>query len=424
MTDYRAPTDPYTPSFEATVESVDSHEVVLDRTYFYAEGGGQPPDRGTIAGTEVTDVRKRDGAVVHELADSPAVDPDETVACEVDPGFRTYCMRAHTASHVLYGAGRRLLDDLGYGGFDIAPEKVRVDFTTTTDVDDGTLVELERLANRAVWESRPVTWRTVPSEEALSTEGIAFNTKTEEGIEGDRIRVVTVGDASGRGVVAPEGGAIDGERAGSEGGADPWDVAACGGTHVSNTREIGPVTVLSRSNPGEGMTRVEMSVGPTGIRRRAEEKRALLAAGRAASAPPADLADAVSGLRKTNEDLEARVGALQDRLVETQLRAVREEAIERDGGRWIVGAIEGADANALGEHAKASAGTDADVVALVGADGRTFVAVAAAEGDAEAVVEAVTDEFGGGGGGSAAFAQAGGIDADPGDVVEFVRDDA
>jgi alanyl-tRNA synthetase len=181
--------------------------------------------------------------------------------------------------------------------------------------------------------------------------------------------------------------------------------------------------VLSRSNPGEGMTRVEMAVGPTGIRRRAEEKRALLAAGRAASAPPADLADAIAGLRETNEELEAKIEDLQNRLVETQLRDVRDDAVEREGARWIVGAIEGADADALGEHAKSYAGQHADVVALVGADGRTFVTVAAAEGDAEAVVEAVTDEFGGGGGGSAAFAQAGGIDADPEAVVAFVRED-
>ncbi|MFB6296802.1 MAG: DHHA1 domain-containing protein, partial [Halobacteriales archaeon] len=294
---------------------------------------------------------------------------------------------------------------------------------------DGTLVELERLANRAVWESRPVTWETYPSDEALSMEDIAFNTKTEEGIEGDRIRVVTVGEASGGGVAAPAGGEIegDGEVEGGPGvspGAtgDPWDVAACGGTHVANTREIGPVTVLSRSNPGEGMTRVEMAVGPPGIGRRADEKRALLDAGSAASAPPEDLADAIVDLRESNEDLEARAEDLQERLVETQLRAVREEAIERDGARWLVGAIDGADANTLGEFAKEEVDGDADVAALVGASGRTFVAVAAVDGDAGAVVEDVTGEFGGGGGGSAAFAQAGGIDADPEAVVAYLRE--
>jgi hypothetical protein len=129
----------------------------------------------------VTDVQYRDGAVVHEVADQPSFEPGDDVVCAVDPDFRTYCMRAHTASHVLYGAGRRLLGDLGYGGFGISDEKVRVDFTTSTDVDDDTLVELERLVNRAVWDSLAVDWETVDREMALDRDDVAFNTKTEEG---------------------------------------------------------------------------------------------------------------------------------------------------------------------------------------------------------------------------------------------------
>ena len=410
MTASRAPAEPDVREFEATVESVDGREVVLDETYFYAESGGQPADRGTIDGVLVAAVTERDGDVVHVLDEDAGTLPEagETVSAIVDDAFRTYCTRAHTASHVLYGAARRTCEDLGYAGFDISETKVRVDLTTAEPLDDTDLVELERLANRAVWDSLPVSWETLPEDEARALDGIAFNAKTEEGAmsRSEAVRVVTIGDAGG-----------------GSNGDDPWDVAACGGTHVANTREIGPVTVLDRSNPGEGMTRVEIAVGPTGIRRRGEEKRALFEAGSAASAPLADLADAIAGLRETNEELESRVEDLQDRLVETQLRGLRDDAVERDGARWIVGAVEGADANALGEHAKEYAGADAGVVALVGTSGRTFVAVAAAEGDAEAVVETVTDEFGGGGGGSAAFAQAGGIDADPEAVVEFVRED-
>jgi len=253
MTGTNAPAEPYTTRFGATVERIDGREVVLSETYFYAESGGQPADRGAIAGHDVVDVQYGDGGVVHTLAEAADLSPGETVTGRIDEQFRTYCMRAHTASHVLYGAGRRLLDDLGYGGFDISPEKVRVDFTTSTEIDDETLFELERLVNRAVWESRPVSWNTHPEEDALELDGIAFNTKTEEGITGETVRVVTVGE-NGRG----EG---------------PWDRAACGGTHVENTREIGPVTVLERSNPGEGLTRVEFAVGEPGIERRIAEKK-------------------------------------------------------------------------------------------------------------------------------------------------------
>ena len=405
MTDARAPTEPYTTSFEATVERIDDGAVTLDRTYFYAESGGQPADRGVLADHQVVDVQHEDEEVVHYLAEEPSFAAGETVSGAIDPEFRTYCMRAHTASHALYGAGRRLLDELGYGGFDIGERKVRVDFTTPTEIDDETLVELERLTNRAVWESRPVSWETLPKGEALEMDAVAFNTKTEEGIAGDTVRVVTIG--------GPDGTDPD---------DDPWDVAACGGTHVSNTREIGPVTVLERSNPGEGLTRVEFTVGPPGIERRVAEKRAGLEAAATLGTSIDELPAAVEKLRADLEAAEAERDSLQDDLLEARLAELAEETVERDSSSWLVGTVDGVGPNDLEDQVKAMAGDVADVVALVGEDGRPFV-VAGTDGavDAGDVVTEVTDEFGGGGGGSPEFAQGGGIDADPDDVVAFLR---
>jgi alanyl-tRNA synthetase len=393
MAESKAPEEPYTLSFEATVES-GGREVVLTETYFYPEGGGQPADRGTIGEVRVEDVQGTDEGVVHTLAEPLDVDPGGTVDCHVDPTFRTYCMKAHTASHVLYGAGRRLFDDLGYGGFGITDEKVRVDLTTGDDVDDDALVELERLANRAVWESRDVSWETVPREEALSREEIAFNTKTEEGVSGyDRIRIVTVED---------------------------WDVAACGGTHVRNTREIGPVTVLERSNPGEGRTRVEFAVGPEGIERRAADRRATMAAARALGTSVQGLPDAVERIQGDREELEAELSELQDELVAAEVERLREETVERDGRTWLVGSLDGLDANELAEQVRSLSGEAADVVALVSPDG-TLAVGTTGDVDAGEVVDDVTAEFGGGGGGSPTVAQGGGIGADADEVVRFLR---
>ncbi|MDG5777756.1 alanyl-tRNA editing protein, partial [Haloarculaceae archaeon H-GB1-1] len=333
-----APAEPYVTSFEATVERVEDREVVLDATYFYPEGGGQPADRGTLGGVEVVDVQKGDGEVVHTLSESPDFEADDDVAGEVDETYRTYCMRAHTASHVLYGAGRRLLDDLGYGGFGITDEKVRVDFTTPTEIDDEVLVELERLVNRAVWESRPVSWENLPQEEALELDDIAFNTKTEEGVTGDEtVRVVTVGEpASGEG--------------------DVWDVAACGGTHVENTREIGPVTVLDRSNPGEGMTRVEFAVGPAAIERRADAHRAAREAARTLDTRPLDLPEMVESVADERDELEAELDDLQEMAVDARIAELQEETFERDGQSWLVGDVPGLDANGLADTAQDIAG--------------------------------------------------------------------
>jgi len=391
----RAPAAPSVTDFESTVESVTGREVVLDSTYFYPEGGGQPADRGTIDSVEVLDVQARDDGVVHELAAEPSAEVGETVHCVVDEQFRRYVTRAHTASHALYGAGRRLLADLGYGGFGITEEKIRVDFTTTTTIDDEVLVELERLTNRAVWESRPVTWETLPREEALDREDVAFNTKTEEGITGEDVRVVEIED---------------------------WDVAACGGTHVENTREIGPVTVLSRSNPGEGLTRVEFAVGPTAIDRRATESTAAREAATLVDTQVSDLPEAVRRLVDQRDGLADRVEDLRGQVIEARLADLREATVERDGAEWLVGAVPSDDANALSEFAQELAADAADVVALVGESGEYLAVATDGSVDAEAVVERVTAEFGGGGGGSDRVAQAGGLAANPEEIVAFLRE--
>ncbi|MFD1515074.1 alanyl-tRNA editing protein [Halomarina rubra] len=411
-----AAAEPSTTRFEARVERRDDDEVVLSETYFYPEGGGQPADRGTLDGVPLAHVESRDDEVVHRLVDPEGTDvtAGDVVDCVVDEAFRTYCMRAHTASHVLYGAGRRLFDDLGYGGFGITPEKVRVDFSTPTDIDDAALVDLERHVNRVVWGAHPVSWSELPREEALALPDIAFNTKTEEGLDAETVRVVTVGPATTSVRESPTDDATGVDTTDGD-----WDVAACGGTHVSNTREVGPVTVLDRSNPGEGLTRVEFAVGPTAIDRRATEKRALLDAATDLGTPLADVPEGIERLRTARDEAAAERDALREELVGARLADLRERTVERDGETWLVGTVEGLDANALADRARGTVGDGLDVVALV-ADSSLAVATSGGT-DANEVVSEVTDQFGGGGGGSPTAAQGGGLSADPEAVVAFLR---
>ena len=387
MTASLGPNNPAVRQFESTVASVDGTAVVLEETYFYPEGGGQPADRGTIDGIPVVDVQTRDGEVVHTLDREPAFEAGDAVDAGIDDEFRTYAMRAHTASHVLYGAGRRVFEDIGYGGFGITDQKVRVDFETSTEIDDDTLVELERLTNRAIWDSREVTWEELPREEALELDDIAFNTATEEGVmeSADTVRVVTVED---------------------------WDVGACGGTHVPNTREIGTVSVLDRSNPGEGLTRVEFAVGPAAVRQRAEEHQAALRAAEEIGTNVESLPGEVARLESEIDALEEELAALKDTVLASELREMEQV------GDWQLGVVDGYEANAVGERMQDLVGEEAPVMAATGGDGRPFVVVATdGEEDASDVVAAVTEEFGGGGGGGPTFAQGGGLDAD----VEAVR---
>ena len=392
-----APDNPNTLSFDTEVASVDGANVVLEETYFYAESGGQPADRGVVAGIDVEDVQEYPVGVVHALADDDhGLEAGDSVHCVVDAAFRTYCRRAHTASHMLFGAARRVLDDVGYAGFDIDEEKVRVDFTAATDITDERLVELERLTNRAVWDSLPVTWGYEDAETAQEREEVAFNTKTEEGVmsEDDEVRIVTI---------------------------EGWDVAACGGTHVDNTAEIGPVRVLDRSNPGEGATRVEFAVGPTAIDAAAESHEAARAAATELDVAVPALPDAVGRLKAERDDLREEVDGLKTELLDYRLNEL--EAVERDGVSWLVGAVEGVTANDLQGDLQELAGDEADVVAVAGTAGETFVAIATnGDVDANEVVQEVTGEFGGGGGGGTTFAQGGGIPVAPLEVVGYLRE--
>lgn len=389
------PEHPEVTRFEPTVTAIDGTDVQLSETYFYPQGGGQPADRGTLGGIPVVDVQSADGAVVHTLEREPAFEVEDDIAAAIDEEFRTYTMRAHTASHAIYGAGRTLFADIGYGGFGITNEKVRVDFETTTDIDDEMLVELERLTNRAVWDSRAVSWEEVPKEEALDREEIAFNDATEEGVmdDADTIRVVTIED---------------------------WDVAACGGTHVSNTREIGTVTVLERSNPGEGLTRVEFAVGPTAIRRRATEHAAALDASRTIGTNIEGLPEEVQRLTDETDRLEAELRDLKDEMLTSTLRSL--ETVAKDDVTWQVGQVEGFESNEVGDRIQELVGDSAEVIAVTGGGDRPFLVVATDGAvDANEIVQSATDEFGGGGGGGPTFAQGGGLDADPEDVLSFLR---
>ncbi len=389
--DNHAAAAPETTRFQATVDDVDGRTVTLEQTFFYAEGGGQPADRGTIDGLAVEDVQTRDGRTVHTLAEPPAFASGDTVSGVVDARFRTYCQRAHTASHVVYGAGRRLFDTPEYGGFDIDTDRIRMDFATEMDASDVDPLVVQEMANEIVWNDRTVEWYERETAAAKADDAVVFNIEDDE--VGDTVRIVDI---------------------------DGWDVSACGGTHVRSTGEIGYINVLETSNPGAGLVRIVFAVGPTAIEAQGEASRA---ARKAAEHLDTD----VLGLPDRVADLTAEVDSQRDRAadlthwgLETRLDALRTETDD-----WIAGSVSTVDANSVSEFLRGRDRLPASVVALVGTGDRPFLVVATAsenEYDADDIVQTVTDEFGGGGGGQPTLAQGGGLDAEPATVVEYLRD--
>jgi alanyl-tRNA synthetase len=377
-------------SFTAPVTEVQGRHVSLDESYFYPAGGGQPADRGRIDDIPVVDVTVEDAMIVHELADAPPFEAGDVVAGEVDTDFRRFTARAHTASHVVYGAARRHCEGLGYAGFDISDERVRIDLETPTRLDSERLAAIATACNTVVWEDRAVTWEQVPAATAREDAAVAFNVKTEEGVfdAGGPVRIVRIAD---------------------------WDAAACGGTHVRSTAAIGPIMLQAVSNPGAGITRIEFTVGPPAIAQLVDGWVMRRRLSQVLDAPTDALVEAAETLRAAHDEHSAAHAELAAQTARLQLQALPRS----DATGWAVGVVEGVPTEGIETALREDALEDV-VVVIPGARIR-LMAAAGADHDAAALIDEVTGSLGGGGGGSPAFAQAGGIDAAVETVLEAVE---
>ncbi|WP_102127619.1 alanine--tRNA ligase [Deinococcus planocerae] len=267
--------------------------VVLSRTPFYAEGGGEVGDTGVLewegGRAAVRDTRKTPGGVfLHDvLVEEGTLTPGLTVRALVAPE-RQAIQRHHTATHLLHAALRAVLGSgVRQAGSLVAPDRLRFDFSHGSALSADEIAAVERLVNRWVTANFPVTWREMPIEEAKAAGATAlFGEKY-----GDRVRVVSV-----EGGVPFEGRTVTSKE-------------LCGGAHVARTGDIGALVIVSDENVAAGVRRVEALAGEaasTWVRER------LNTAGR------------VAGLLNTNLDgLEGRISGLQ-----AALKAAGQEAAQ------------------------------------------------------------------------------------------------
>jgi alanyl-tRNA synthetase len=213
-------------------------EIVLDRTPFYAEGGGQLSDHGRITMSnggvfEVFDVQSPlPGIYVHrgELVEGE-VEVGTSAHAEIDQERRSAISRSHTATHMVHKAFREILGESAtQAGSENAPGRFRFDFPSTTPVSSSALGEVEGRVNQLLLSNLPVTATEMSQEEAKAIGAMAlFGEKY-----GERVRVVSVGQ---------------------------WARELCGGTHVMASGELGLVKILNESSIGSGVRRVEALVG-------------------------------------------------------------------------------------------------------------------------------------------------------------------
>jgi len=229
--------DQYMMEFEARILKVVEQEfVVLDRTCFFPEGGGQPPDSGhlTFDGktSEVTDVQKIGTVIVHKIkGDIPK--EGQTVKGEIIWDKRYSLMKNHTATHVIGGAARRVLGQhVWQFGTQKGVESSRLDISHYRRLTLEELHKIETLANEAVLRNIQVDISWMPRNEAESLYG--FRLYQGGAVPSKEIRVVRVGD---------------------------WDVEACAGTHLKSTGETGFIKIIHSERVQDGVERLEYSIG-------------------------------------------------------------------------------------------------------------------------------------------------------------------
>lgn len=228
--------DSYLREFDATVtEVVDPNGVILDQTAFYPGGGGQPHDTGTlIKGDESWQVVKiaRDGAkVIHLLDGETSLQPGDSVRGVIDWEPRYRLMRTHSALHVLCGVVFREFGAQVTGG-NMTTEKARMDFELE-DLNPERVTRIEQLANEQIQAGLPISWRTLPREEAFQIPDLI---RTKINLLPEHIQEVRVVEIAG------------------------LDLQADGGTHVRNTAEIGGIRVINTRSKGRINKRLEIAL--------------------------------------------------------------------------------------------------------------------------------------------------------------------
>jgi len=380
-----------------SAQAGDDVEIILDRTPFYAEGGGQLADGGTITLSDGTVVEIDDvqtpvpGVSIHRgRVLSGAIEVGQTSVAVIDQERRNAISRAHTATHMVHKAFREILGETAtQAGSENSPGRFRFDFPATGALSDGVLDDVEARVNALLLDDLAVTAEVMSQDEAKKLGAMAlFGEKY-----GDRVRVVSVGD---------------------------WARELCGGTHVHRSGQLGVIKLLSESSIGAGVRRVEALVGADAYQFLAREHVLLnsltqIIKGARVEELPARINDLVAKMR----DIEKELSTLRTASAMESASSLISAAKVVAGTTVVVGSLaDGIAADNLRLIALDLRARNANtVVALTSVVEEKIVLVVAVSDDARAsgvkagaLVKLGSAILGGGGGGKDDFAQGGGSD--------------
>ena len=377
-------------------------EVVLDRTPFYAEMGGQVGDTGKLTApglyVHVTDTKHRDGGLESHVGvvEEGTISVGDSVTATIDAGRRELIRRNHTATHLLDAALKKVLGDhVNQAGSLVAPDRMRFDFTHFEALTKDELDRIEGMVNAEIFAAKPVVTQIMSIEDAKAAGAVAlFGEKY-----GDVVRVVSAGAEDA-----------------------PFSRELCGGTHARNTADLGLFKIISESSVGSNSRRIEAVTSMGAIEYVDERLAQLDEVAAALKVRPSAVADRVEqlqqDLRTANHKLEAALTGAGSNQVAEALKS----AVQLNGYSCVIAKLEGLSGKELrsawdGIRDASDGQPVACVIASATADGKVSLLAGATDSAVAAgfsagdIVKEIAELVGGRGGGKPAMAQAGGSNA-------------
>jgi len=371
-------------------------ELVLDRTPFYAETGGQVGDKGDLYRASDGDHVARvldtyygvPGLAVHKIEQLAPIAVGEELRAVVTESLRASTKRNHTATHLLHAALRTVLGThVKQAGSVVDPGRLRFDFTHYTQVDADELAEIERLANEQILANIPVTTNVMDLDRAIETGAMAlFGEKYA-----DKVRVVSVGDFSRE---------------------------LCGGTHVSRTGDIGLCKVISEGSISAGVRRIEAITGEGSLHKLQATTATLDTLAKTLRVNEDDLLGQMEKMVAHQKQMERQIEQMKEKLAHSALADLESQARELKGVKVLAAqadSLDRAQMRTLADALRNKWRTGVVVLAST-SDGQVSIITAVtkdltAKVHAGKLAGAVAQAVGGKGGGRPDMAEAGGKDA-------------
>lgn len=395
---------------EDTTEALNLNEkgiILLDKTPFYPEGGGQVGDTGILRGNEfiakVTDTKKNSiGQILHfvEIVEGTLKDGAEVLA-EIDKTERLSTARNHSVTHLLHKALKEVLGDhVNQAGSLVMPDRLRFDFTHFEALKREELDRIEEIVNDKIFEGLEVRAIETTLDDARRQGAAAlFDEKY-----GDVVRLVKMGD---------------------------YSKELCGGTHVSNSSQIGIFKIISESGIASGVRRIEAITGKKAYEEFVQMDMQILKMADILKTNKRDVTNRVQQIADEAKNLEKELEKLKSDLAMSKLDDIINDSFEVNGIKVISKRIDGMDMNSLRQLGDKTRDSINSVVVVFGSvleDKVSFVAMATKDLVSKGIhagniIREVAKVTGGGGGGRPDMAQAGGKDpAKIDDALSIVKD--